>query len=474
MKTTSVQDQLTSAIVEDYNITRIKNEISQLNIQDGCFMKATREIDAARDFISNPSRILGSDTTKHGEIAEVVEVQVRRAKDFLENKTPSATFEGVSRTAREDYLINNIAVQSKYINGLNNNLRHVIEHMEKYSNFGRDGSYYHIPKNHFETILKIHNGEQVEGLSPKTIHAIKEKIDEIQSKSGQPFTNVVKPGISEYPEVQQGEVLKTLDKHQQELDQQNEKIKEKIQEQHQASISEGLKAAGTAAAVGASLSLATSLYIKYRSGKNVFKGELDTEDWKEIGVKAGKTAIFSGITGGAVYALTNCAGLSAPIAGAFVTATKGVTSLVQDFHQGNISFEEFQVNAIYLCADSAGVGLATIIGQTAIPIPIVGAVLGSLAGKLVCSIILGEDKKLAQEMEKSMQQFIGKIDCQYQDLVNKINLEFDHIKDLRSIAFDIQSNIDLVTSSVNLARMHGVQESKILKNKDDLKQFLFD
>lgn len=474
MKTTSLQDQISGSIIADFNIRRVQEKIAQINLQDACFMKATEQIDIVREFISEPSKILGSVATKHGEIAEQVEVQIRRSQDALYNNEFSATFEGVGRTAPEDYLINNVAVQSKFINGLNNNLTHVMDHMDKYSNFGRDGSYYHIPKDHFETILKIHNGEMPEELSQKTVNAIKDKIEEIQIKSGKPFTEVVKPGISDYAEVQQGAVSQTLDKHQQDLMQQNEELKEAIQEKYQASISEGVKAATAAAAVGAGLSLGTSLYIKYREGKNVFRGELTSDDWKEIGLKVGITSVGAGLTGAAIYGLTNCAGLAAPIAGSFVTATKGLKSLVQDLHQEKITFVEFQANAIYLCADSAGVGLATLVGQMVIPIPILGSVIGSLAGKLACNLLFGEDRALARKMEESMQEFLGDINQKYMMLFEKINAEFKKIADFRRIAFDFNSNLDIVERSIDLANLYNVPDVKILKNEDDLRKFLFE
>ncbi|MEZ9922079.1 hypothetical protein AB4342_18280, partial [Vibrio breoganii] len=89
--------------------------------------------------------------TKHGEVAEKIEIAIRNARQALDQNAfkPeefTATFEGVGRTAPEDYIINGIEVQSKFINGINNNLKHVIDHMDKYDHFGRDGSYYHIPK----------------------------------------------------------------------------------------------------------------------------------------------------------------------------------------------------------------------------------------------------------------------------------------------------------------------------------------
>jgi len=475
MQTTSVQDQISSAIVDSINVARLQDEITQLNLQDQCFIDSMKHVDKIREFIGTPENILGSDLTKHGEIAEHVEVGIRNARDALAGDTIRATFEGVGRTAPEDYLIDGIQVQSKFINGLDNNLDHVLKHMNKYENFGRDGSYYHIPKDHYELISKIHRGESIEGLSQKTINSVQAKIEEIQTKSGQSFNEVVRPGVSDYAEVQQGQVHETLNKHSTDLEQKNEKLKDIIHDKHQANLTEGLKAAGTAAAVGGAIALSSSLYLKYKNeGKNLFKGELTKEDWSEVGLNTVKASALAGVTGAAVYGLTNCAGLAAPLAGAFVTASKGVSSLVHDFYQGKLTFEEFQINSIFVCADSAGVGLAALAGQTFIPIPILGAIIGSIAGKFVCEILLGEDKKLAQKMDTSMQLLLAKVDEVYINVVNKINTEFEKIADLRSKAFDLNTNISIVESSIILARAHGVEESKILKNEDDLRSFLFD
>ena len=209
MQTTSVQDQISSAIVDGINVARLQDEITQLNLQDQCFINSMKHVDQVREFIGTPENILGSDLTKHGEIAEHVEVGIRNARDALAGDIVRATFEGVGRTAPEDYLIDGIQVQSKFINGLGNNLDHVLNHMDKYENFGRDGSYYHIPKDHYELISKIHRGESIEGLSQKTINSVQAKIEEIQTKSGQPFNEVVRPGVSDYAEVQQGQVHET-------------------------------------------------------------------------------------------------------------------------------------------------------------------------------------------------------------------------------------------------------------------------
>lgn len=475
MRTTSVQDQVQSAFINDINIRRAASELKNLNMQDFSFNEASKHIDAIRDFIGSPEKILGNPNTKHGEIAEQVEVGVRNARDVLEGKFAKATFDNVGRLAPEDYVIDGMAVQSKFINGTNNGLSHVMTHMEKYSQFGRDGSYYHIPKDQYEIIDNIRQGKDIEGLSARSVQAIKDKIAEIEAKSGQPFDKVIRPGISDYAEVQQGKITQSLDKHQESLEKRNEEIKGNIRKDHQASLNEGLKAAGTAAAVGAAISLGSTLYSKYKAeNKNILNGDFDNDDWKDLGLSALKGGSVGAITGASVYALTNCAGLSAPLAGAFVTATKGVNQLAQDYYNNLITFDEFQVNSIYLCVDSAGVGLATVAGQMLIPIPVVGSVIGSLAGKIVCKVLFEEDKKLAQKMEESMSKVISKADHAYEVVVKKINDEFDKISSLRELAFDVNSNVSIVESSIALARAYKVSEHKILKNEDDLYKYLFD
>ena len=56
------------------------------------FRNALREVVAIRDFVSAPDKILGSDRTKFGEIAEHVHVAIHRAKDLLHQRDPNRNF----------------------------------------------------------------------------------------------------------------------------------------------------------------------------------------------------------------------------------------------------------------------------------------------------------------------------------------------------------------------------------------------
>ena len=84
-----------------------------LRAQDRAFLGAMRELQVVRDFVGSPANILGRANTKHGEIAEQVNVGVSRARDVLYGRAPTATFDGVLRTGPVDYRVDGVDVQSK-------------------------------------------------------------------------------------------------------------------------------------------------------------------------------------------------------------------------------------------------------------------------------------------------------------------------------------------------------------------------
>jgi len=114
MKKASIYtDQTVAAIVLDGVVREEKLYIDRLTeIQ----LKAAEDIQTAhealneslsyvenvRDFVSDTSHILGAMPTKHGEIAEHVQVEIGNAQRVMQHLRPNATFEGVGRTAPED------------------------------------------------------------------------------------------------------------------------------------------------------------------------------------------------------------------------------------------------------------------------------------------------------------------------------------------------------------------------------------
>jgi hypothetical protein len=468
--TSSLGDQAAGIVTDAVNNARIAAEAVLQSTQDKAFENAMDAMAGLREFIGDPSKILGRMDTKHGEVAEHVEVAVRRARDLLAQVMPGATFEGVGRTAPMDYRIDGIDVQSKFINGANNGLKHVLEHMDTYKDFGKDG-FYHIPKDQHAQILEVLKGNSGE-LSEKTVRAIHEKVAQIELATGKPFTEVVQPSVSTYGEVQLGKVGETVDHHEEDLKHQNEALKDQIALEHKPSLADGLKAAGGAAAVGAALGLTMNVWKKYRDGKNVFAGDFTLEDWSEVGLSTVKGAAGGAISGGAIYALTNCAELAAPFAGAFVSAAKGMASLVADYHAGKLSLDALIDNGMFVCSDAAIVGLCTAAGQTLIPVPVLGAVLGSIAGKFLSSFIGKKAREVTDRLAERMSRIVAGLDDEVRKVLDFLEKEFDRLGELTTMAFDLSANVRLLDASLALARAHGVHEALLIKNESDLDAFM--
>ncbi|MEZ8968094.1 hypothetical protein FCV82_02210 [Vibrio breoganii] len=477
--TSSVQDQALAALALQMENLRTEAMNIAVDKQDKALSLALEQIDAVKEKLKDPTNFLGRMDTKHGEVAEKIEIAIRNARQALDQNAfkPeefTATFEGVGRTAPEDYIINGIEVQSKFINGINNNLKHVIDHMDKYDHFGRDGSYYHIPKDTHESILKILNGEQVGDLNPKTIAAVQDKVRLIEEMSGKSFNDVVLPGNSTYSEVQLFNADDTLNNHKSDLDGVNKTKVEDISSDgaYKASLEEAGTAALAGAAVGATISVVSTIYEKHKDGRNIFKGEFTKEDWRELGFDSGKAALIGGISGAAIYGLTNYVGMAAPFAGAIVTANKGISSLAMQYKDGEITFDELVDLSMVISGESAAVSLSAAAGQTLIPIPVLGAVLGSLAGKICCEYFKKADQKLLAAFESRMKLFTDSLTDQERKVLDSIEAQFKKLTNLTEAAFDFDNNYQVLNLSVELAEAHGVDESKIIKSTAELDDFM--
>lgn len=469
-----VEGQITAGIVNTINHGRLVDELTKLGIQDENFKAAVFEIDKIRQFVGSPENILGNQYTKHGEIAEQVEVGIRRAKDVLHGKPMGATFDGVGRTAPEDYLIDGVAVQSKFINGATNNLKHVIQHLEKYEYFGKDGSFYHIPKDTHALIENIMKNGEAGELSQRSISKLRQLVIEIEQKTGKQFSDVVRPSVSNYSEVQQGVVHRTIDGHETNISKENTRIKNEIREKHKPNQSEAAKVSLIAAAVGASISITTTIYQKHKEGKNVFKGDFTIEDWQEIGVEGLKGGATGWVSGYAIYALTNYASLSAPLAASIVSALRSSGVLFKRYKEGEIQFDEFFELSMISTSEAAIVGICTFIGQSVIPIPMLGSVIGAVAGSFLTKFINQYDTETALAIKERLNEYLNKLDEAHKRIVESIEKEYGTLNKLTDYAFDVKNNSRLLVASSILAQQYGVEKHKILYTIDDVDVFMLE
>ena len=89
-----VRNQIIGSVVDCVNQKRLnileqelakilEKKLENLTRQDINLLKAMECVNAVKDFISKPEHILGSSVTKHGEIAEQLQVHITNAKSLI-------------------------------------------------------------------------------------------------------------------------------------------------------------------------------------------------------------------------------------------------------------------------------------------------------------------------------------------------------------------------------------------------------
>lgn len=477
-------DELQRVLCEIAN--KLNEELTQ---QDINLIKALKYVDNVREFVSKPNEILGSELTKHGEIAEQINVNINNARCVLNGLKERFTFDGVGRTAPEDYLDGVQAVQSKFYNGLNNTLKAVLEHKEKYQYFGSDGqSYYSIPKDYYETIQKILNGENVDNLSKRTIETARKLIEEIENQTNRPFNDVIKPSVSDYSDVQLGKVNETLDNEQASLRNQAEANKEvsknnakenkaKAIDNSGPSVAEAAKVTGVAAAVSGGISFAMSVMKKKKEGKSIT--QFTYNDWKDIGIDTSKGTVKGGVSGLSIYTLTNFTNTPAPLASAYVSATFGIVNLAKQYKDGEITSSDFIENSQLVCMDSAISAIGAGLGSVIIPVPVLGAVVGSIVANTMSSIskdyLEKKEQELICEYNRKYILEIGKLDKEHVVILSNIMQDYYMLGEITTMVFDFKLNSKLrFEKSIDLAKNYSVKEDEILKTKNDIDRYFLD
>lgn len=491
--TGSYVDYINQLRIEDHNNTKNildKQLTVELDQQKKNLLDALQEISKLRAFIEHPEHILGNELTKHGEIAEHVEVAIVNAKEMLKGLQARAIIDSdiVGRTAPEDYIIDGVKVQSKFINGDLNSLKHVYEHLLKYKDIGfarSDGSYYHIPRDQFENIKSILDGGDIDGRSLRAKEAIFKMVKEIEAETSRDFSEVVRPAHINYSDAQRGNVERTIDRVEHDIKQTNENIKqeykikhdEKIkaaEAEHKPNLGEAGKAAVAGAAVSAALTLALKIYAKKKAGKQL--KDFTAEDWQDIGLETAKGTLKGGVSGFAIYGLTNYAAMPAPLAGGLISAAYGIMVVLDSYRKGEISFSEFVQNGKIVCLNTAMSIIGSLAGQALIPIPVVGPLVGIVATNILLDsgrgIYTQEEQRLLEDYRKQITSEKAALDIKLQEFIDELMKQYQALGGIIKMAFDQSLNIQLrFQYSMLLAAQCGVAEGETLHSRKDIEVY---
>jgi len=387
-----IQGHGQGAFVSHINQMRADELLGNLAMQDINLELALEELQIVRDFISTPEHILGSELTKHGEIAEQMAVGFDRSENFVVGKESGYTFEGVKRLAPEDYLLDGLPVQSKFYNSPSGTFSAITEHLDLYPDFISSGGTYEIPRDQFAQLLDWLNMSQ-ESLAKLTNEeggrAARKAVDQIrtfEAQNGVRFEDVVNPSSIDYKDAQLGVAENTINIKEGKIGSLDNEQREQFTELSKPSLTQGLQVAAIGAVLDGVISFSSAVVFKMREGKKL--GEFDREDWEYIFKESAKGTLRGGLTGGGIYILTNFAGLNAFFAAGLMSATFSITVSAIRLSKDEITLEQFIDGIGDTIINAAVTGVGALAGQALIPVPVLGALIGSIIAQQLFSIII--------------------------------------------------------------------------------------
>ncbi len=455
----STQEQAVAAWIDHLNQLRINGLIEKLAQQDMNLTEALAMLQKIRDFVSYPQNILGNNTTKHGEIAENVQVYISNARNVIEGLKPEYTFEGVGRLAPEDYLKNGAPVQSKFYSSDigNRTFDAICAHLKDYPDFMKNGGTYDIPKDQYEHIVDILNKKS--SLLSRSEATLVKRIREWEQETGASFTEKVNPTVANYADVQVGKVNETVNKEEASIRNKDQEIRDKAYKNSRPTINEGVKATAASAAIEGSMVFCLKVAEKLKAGKKIT--EFTEEDWKDVGITTAKGTGTGALRGSVIYGMTNFTATPAAVASALVTAAVGTVSQAYKYRTGQIGEEDFLINSQVLTLEVAISAVSSILGQVAIPIPVLGAVIGNTVGSFLHGIAKDncdkEEQRIIDGYNKSIATLTQYLDERYKHLVALLNEEFKKFSSIVEYAFDEDVNMAFA-ASIQLAKYTGVDE----------------
>ena len=471
----STQEQAIAAWVETRKIIRLESlKAAQLS-QSENFRKACEEMQKLKGFVGDLSHVLGNENTKHGEIAEHVQVRFSNAEDFVKGRVnaPAYDIDSVNRTARADYLRFGQEIQSKFCNGTKVTFEHICSHLETYPSFLKDGGAYDIPRDQYKEIVSVlKQGKMRPSLLKTSEFTLFRKIEEWEKANHTRFEEVVKPSVVDYDDVQLNRIDETIGKEETKIQSENERINAQIETQHKPSLNEGIKTTTISAAIEGGVSTIICVYSKVKAGRKI--SSFDENDWKDIGISGAKGVVKGGIRGGTLYAATNYMSIPAPVANAFVSVTFGVVNQANLLRQGLINEVEFLDRSEAMCFEVAICTVSAMAGQVIIPIPILGAIIGNAIGNIFVSItenyLSEREQEIAEHFQFEYDKYLSELEEEYFGIISSIRNSMNEFESIVELCFDPDINRRL-SSSVELARACNVDERKILHNIEEIDSF---
>ncbi len=473
----SNQEQATASWIAYLNQVRMQNLSEAMQNQDINLKDAMDTLDEAfkviqKDFIEGNR---GGRTGKHGFIAEIAEVGIGNARRAIEGKVKG--FKWIDDNGPDDIIRDGVRIQMKFYNSGNHlSLQAVQKHFEQYPDYLKQGKKYMIPADHYEKIKELlAMPEDVANKLPTETgdFSLKQwkEVHEFFEKGDIPFDKI-EPSQLSYDSVQVGKVADTFEQEEAAIKSEDKEIRAEKAEAYKPTMEEAAKVAAVSAALEGVSTFVIEVRKKQTAGKRI--KDFNATDWEDIIKKCGIGVVKGGIRGGAIYGLTNVFNAPAAAANAAVTAGFGVAEQAYLHKNHKISDIEFLQNAELVCVDSAVSMLSAMLGQTIIPIPVLGAVIGNTVGNMLYQT--AKDGLAKKEME-ILESYVNEINDLYEQLNEEYQIYVSRLCDdlrqyfqLLNMAFYPDPFISL-EGSIAFAKYMGVPEDMILTSIDKIDDY---
>lgn len=373
-----------------------------------------------------------------------------------------------------DIIRNDTEIQQKFVQaGGHFGLEAIKAHFVKYPDFLQKGGKYQIPKDFYDELQRILSLSQEEAAKESaSTYRLWKWVQAFFKENPNISMDAIEPSVNTYSAVQTGKIKETVKEEEERIKAEDKRRRKEAYEASKPTLREGVKTAGISAAMEGGMAFCLGVWKKRKQGKHL--AEFTAEDWNEIGIDTTKGTLQGGIRGGVIYTMTNFTATPAAVANALVTASFGVAAQAYQLQQGNITADDFIVNSEVLCLDVSVSAVASIFGQTLIPVPVLGAIIGNMAGMFLYQIAKDYLSEKEQVLISNYQQtFIclnKMLEERYQELISRLKKELAKYASVLELAFDKDVNIAF-EGSIALADYVGVTTERVLRNKHDIDQY---
>ena len=473
----STQEQAVAAWIDQLNQLRLDELLAKLADQDINLEQALAELQKMKAAIDDviktkTGKMRGNTKGVHGFIAEIAEVYIQNARNLI--KGLDASCKWINDNGPADILRNSTEIQQKFWQSKGHfGLEAIKAHFEKYPDFLQKGGKYQIPKDFYDELQRILSLSQEEAAKESAqTYRLWKWVQAFFKNNPQISMDAIEPSVNSYSAVQAGKIDETIEEETEKIKAEDKNRRKEAYEASKPTLQEGVKAAGVSAAMEGGMAFCLGVWKKRKQGK--YLAEFTAKDWQEVGIDVAKGTLQGGIRGGAVYAMTNFTATPAAVANALVTASFGVAAQAYQLQQGNITADDFIVNSEVLCLDVSVSAVASMFGQTLIPVPVLGAIIGNIAGMFIYQIAKDNLSEKEQTLIRSYQESFAllnqALDKRYHTLLAMLEKELKRFSSVLELAFDLDINIAF-DGSIALADYVGVTPEKVLRNKRDIDQY---